>query len=242
MGRELRRVPLDFDAPLKKVWKGYVNPHYRPCPQCNGRGETRSYQFFSSWVRLLVMGADESRLNTPECLAHFAKNGRIYPHPYLRSPGLWITDGTELGDQLWDLVERLSGRPLNPSPFEGCSTGLGSSEAWRVGESILKAAGLDPEAWGSCPMCEGEGVHPDHREAHDAWKAEEPPTGEGYQLWETTSEGSPVSPVFASLDALCEWAEVNATVHGDVRTSAARWKEMLEKSFVYHREGDCIFL
>jgi hypothetical protein len=26
MGRELKRVPLDFDCPLNKVWKGYINP------------------------------------------------------------------------------------------------------------------------------------------------------------------------------------------------------------------------
>ena len=32
-----------------------------------------------------------------------------------------------------------------------------------------------------------------------------PPKGEGFQLWETTTEGSPVSPVFETLDELCEW-------------------------------------
>lgn len=31
-----------------------------------------------------------------------------------------------------------------------------------------------------------------------------PPKGDGYQLWETTSEGKPMSPVFATLDELCE--------------------------------------
>ena len=28
MGRELKRVPLDFDWPLNKPWEGFVNPHY----------------------------------------------------------------------------------------------------------------------------------------------------------------------------------------------------------------------
>ena len=27
MGRKLMRVPLDFAWPLKKVWKGYINPY-----------------------------------------------------------------------------------------------------------------------------------------------------------------------------------------------------------------------
>lgn len=33
----------------------------------------------------------------------------------------------------------------------------------------------------------------------------EPPMGKGYQCWETTTEGSPMSPVFKTLDELCEW-------------------------------------
>jgi len=33
----------------------------------------------------------------------------------------------------------------------------------------------------------------------------EPPTGEGFQLWESVSEGSPVSPVFDTKEKLCRW-------------------------------------
>ena len=33
----------------------------------------------------------------------------------------------------------------------------------------------------------------------------EPPTGDGYQLWETVSEGSPVSPVFVTPEHLAQW-------------------------------------
>ena len=33
MGRELKRVPLDFDWPQNKVWHGYLNPyHSTKCP------------------------------------------------------------------------------------------------------------------------------------------------------------------------------------------------------------------
>ncbi len=28
MGREIRRVPIDFDWPLEKVWPGFVNPFF----------------------------------------------------------------------------------------------------------------------------------------------------------------------------------------------------------------------
>mgnify|MGYP001587634305 CR=1 FL=1 len=51
----------------------------------------------------------------------------------------------------------------------------------------------------------------------------EPPTGEGYQLWETTTEGSSQSPVFNSLEELCAWAEDNATIWSDYKISKEEW-------------------
>lgn len=73
----------------------------------------------------------------------------------------------------------------------------------------------------------------------------EPPKGEGYQLWETTSKGSPVShvsPVFETLDELCEWCEENATTFEGFKTSKEEWKEMLEKDFVCHKQGNAVFI
>lgn len=40
MGREVKRVPLDFDAPLDKVWKGYINPHGDSCRGCESCEKT----------------------------------------------------------------------------------------------------------------------------------------------------------------------------------------------------------
>jgi hypothetical protein len=70
----------------------------------------------------------------------------------------------------------------------------------------------------------------------------EPPEGEGYQLWETTTEGSPQSPVFASLDELCAWCAEHATTFGSYGATAEQWKQMLEENFVHHQEGNAIFL
>lgn len=33
----------------------------------------------------------------------------------------------------------------------------------------------------------------------------DPPKGDGWQVWETVSEGSPVSPVFATSEELTQW-------------------------------------
>jgi len=51
MGREVRRVPLDFDWPLNKTWEGFLNPHYTghrlPCPHCNGTGSNLYGQYLN---------------------------------------------------------------------------------------------------------------------------------------------------------------------------------------------------
>jgi hypothetical protein len=59
----------------------------------------------------------------------------------------------------------------------------------------------------TCAACDGEGCIWPSQEAkdfHEAWEGTEPPAGEGYQIWETVSEGSPISPVFATPEALAE--------------------------------------
>jgi hypothetical protein len=73
------------------------------------------------------------------------------------------------------------------------------------------------------------------------WTYFDPPKGEGYQLWETTTEGAPISPVFTSFDELCGWAENNATVFGDYTASKAAWKQMLAGSWVNRRDCNELF-
>jgi hypothetical protein len=51
---------------------------------------------------------------------------------------------------------------------------------------------------GYCPTCEGEGKK---RPKIDV------PTGPGYQLWEMATEGSPISPVFATPEELARWLD-----------------------------------
>lgn len=99
-----------------------------------------------------------------------------------------------------------------------------------------------PEKWHTCSTCDGSGIHPEAKEAHDNWEKREPPLGEGYQLWETTTEGSPKSPVFKTLDALCEWCETNATTFARDTATKEEWFKMLSDDFVYHKQGNAIFL
>jgi hypothetical protein len=65
------------------------------------------------------------------------------------------------------------------------------------------------------------------------------------QLYEDTSEGTPISPVFPKEDfeKLCEWLANNkASVFGSATASKEEWMKMLANNNVYHREGNITFI
>jgi hypothetical protein len=64
------------------------------------------------------------------------------------------------------------------------------------------------------------------------------------QLYETTSEGTPKSPVFhaSEFEKLCEWAAENATTFAHNKASKEEWMKMLSNGFVFHQEGNVIFM
>jgi hypothetical protein len=109
--------------------------------------------------------------------------------------------------------------PLTPDLVEfvnklAASSGEGARELdahglnnidYDIHRALLKAAGLDNEKWGICPVCKGECLDPAVQEAYESWKKEPPPEGPGWQLWETVSEGSPISPVFPTREAFIEY-------------------------------------
>ncbi len=149
MGRELKRVPMDFDYPIGKVWYGYYNKYFNFC-----------HSEYSA-------GCDG-------CKAY----------------------------------AKIKGIPLNiyVNGDEGC-----------------------PE-------------FDEYYNLPDMSEKVEPPKGDGYQLWETTSEGSPSSPVFETLDKLCEWCEVNATTFADFKATKEEWIQMLSDGFVHHKQDNMIFI
>lgn len=85
-------------------------------------------------------------------------------------------------------------------------TGMGhdSSNSWYVVAAEAERLGIDTV----CPKCKGE-CHfwpsPEAKAEYENWKEYEPPAGEAYQIWETVSEGSPISPPFLSETALASW-------------------------------------
>lgn len=75
-----------------------------------------------------------------------------------------------------------------------------------------------------CPLFHEFYKIPDHLKCRI-----EPPAGDGYQLWEYTSEGSPYSPVFTTYEDLCAWCERNATIYAYLRVTKEQWAEFLKQ-------------
>lgn len=55
-----------------------------------------------------------------------------------------------------------------------------------------------------------------------------PPKGEGWQMWETTSDGSPISPPCKSAEDLAKWlAENKASAFGSSGATYEQWLGMI---------------
>lgn len=70
----------------------------------------------------------------------------------------------------------------------------------------------------ACPTCDGHGsleAYDGQRADAEAWKRPEPPTGEGWQLWQTVSEGGPVTPVFKTAEGLVDYLSTRGEVLSD---------------------------
>lgn len=75
-----------------------------------------------------------------------------------------------------------------------------------ISQRYRRETGLDEEP--TCTVCNGKGsIWPSEEDEkrYDEWERTEPPAGDGYQIWETVSEGSPISPVFSDPKELAKW-------------------------------------
>jgi hypothetical protein len=230
MGRELKRVPLDFKWPLKQVWKGYIIPYRnQKCKACDGTGLNKeTKKLYDDWYSFDKVEYIEF------------ENGRRYNNL------AWCNHITEV--EVKALVEEGRLKDFdNPTPKEVNEwnrkkrRGHDAINRWICVKARAKHLGV----YGHCDYCNGEGIfwHNDEiKKLADVWESYDPPEGEGFQLWETTSEGSPSSPVFKTLEELCEWCEKNATVVGIKKVTKEKWLEMLSEDFVVYKEGNVLFL
>lgn len=203
MGREVKRVPLDFDWPLKETWKGYLSPDEldeAPCPDC-ARGYSPAGEWLQTLMYRLSMLAGDIRDQQRGMGLHPWLANDTYP-PTTRDHKHVYRPSADILELVAGLSETTVSRMLEP---------FGRASEYRMAQKVIAAAGL-PEEWGTCKTCNGHGSvekYPGQRAEAEAWQRTEPPTGEGFQLWETVSEGSPTSPVFATADELALWMSRN---------------------------------
>ena len=103
----------------------------------------------------------------------------------------------------------------------------GSSDAHTCVIAVCDREGVASE----CPACGGHGsVEKWHgqRATADAWEGFDPPAGDGWQMWENTSEGSPMSPVFETAEALIDWlVDTGASYFGSTTASREQWSAVV---------------
>lgn len=261
MGRELKRVALDFQWEIGKIWSGYINPHPRhKCLECDGDGWSNHYKELEE-----IWYGWNSEIYEPNPF----KEGSIYNitawknnliqedvDALIEADRLWEFTRTPLTEEQEDIIRKRIAdgknswlpynneyRPTAKEVNEWNLKGMGHDS---VNCAIIIKSKLKKEGKSHlCEYCNGEGENWQNQRAKDNyynWESYEPPKGDGYQLWETTSDGSPNSPVFKTIEELCEWCEENATTFADLRATKEEWMVMLNDNFVYHKNGDKIFI
>lgn len=246
MSRELKRVALNFGWPLRKVWRGFIcdlPPDSKTCKACDGRGYSPEAkrihdEFYDSdnygvtWQYVHGTGPDGQPAARPPWL--------IFGHTkrwefdltqdevdMLVREGRYSVPGERIieyrhngGPRHWLRIRPVPMSRITPEQvnrhYQYESFGHDGINHWLLTTQRAKRLGVPVD----CPACKGKGHGRAPRwlkKAHATWKKTEPPAGPGYQLWETVSEGSPISPVFSDGMALAEWM----IHHGEASTIEA---------------------
>jgi hypothetical protein len=244
MGREIKRVALDFDWPLDKRWDGFINPYYEhkeKCLHCKDGYSPEGKRLNDLWYGYIPFKPEDrgSKPFTPEnpYVWAFAKRNVENSPEYYGKPSEWI-----IRMEAWRLCELWNGQwvhhlnvddvqalldagqlrdfthtwnkengwvkkdpPYIPTPEEVNNLSLGSlnNDRWFVIQAEARRLGVST----TCSVCDGESSLWPSKEIQqkcEDWEPTEPPAGEGWQVWETVSEGSPITPVLPTREALIE--------------------------------------
>lgn len=229
MGRQVKRVALDFTWPLNEVWKGYLNPWYEFCHTCNSCGGSgygpvaRLYK--AQWYGDAPfdpadMGSEPFPSDQPQVAALAQRNtmegddtdlmreidrllSMCFNNHWMHHLCQDDVDALWQAGRLRDFQEKPTAAEVNVWSLMGI--GHDSINAHICIEARCKREGV---AEIECPICKGTGSawsDPDAERKADEWKPTEPPAGDGYQMWETVSEGSPISPVFKTSEELARY-------------------------------------
>lgn len=201
MSRVVKRVPMDFDAELGETWPGYLMPESlrgTPCPHCYG-GQTH----FGWWLQNISyqfgMLAEDVRDQEQGKPMHPWLAQATYHHGHFDNHQFVID---RPGPDALTFIAKLAG--IEEDEITGFLGGSSSHKVhYALYHKLEEITGLSL----SCTACDDGSteVYPGQKAERDAWTPSEPPEGPGYQLWQTVSDGGPVSPVFATAGDLAGW-------------------------------------
>lgn len=216
MGREIKRVALDFDYPINKmIWKGYHNP-YRglKCGACDGSGYSpEAKELSDTWYSFDDLDKAWYDKITQDEVQALVDAGRLMD--FTRAPR------TE--QQKEEVREKIANGGNSWLPYDngyiptaeevnrwarGKGFGHDCVNRWICIKTRAKRLGFEIE----CKHCQGEGeLWPEekYKQLSEDFEYIQPPAGPGYQLWTTTTEGTPISPVFETPEYLAAWLVAN---------------------------------
>lgn len=263
MGREIRRVPVDFDWPLNKTWEGFLMPDRfdeEKCPDCENGYSPQAQNLYDLWYGHLPFdptstGSTPWRHDTPAVRERAERNIANAPEYYGTGERATVREAQRLADhfnsgwlhhlsqddvdalvaadRLWDFTRTLTSegwqktdQPVTPTAAQVNEWSLSGFGHDGINASVVIRARCEREGIDdTCSTCQGHGsteAYPGQRAEAEAWEPTQPPEGEGWQLWETVSEGSPISPVFRSAEELAYWMSSPAYVWGATKTDDDR--------------------
>lgn len=255
MGRKARRVPLDFKWPLNKTWSGYFMPDYLReigCEACDRTGYSPLARRLQDQWHGRAPFEPEDNGSTPLSPDHPGIR-RLAERNVVASPAHYGTGESAIEREAQRLADLFNGwwshhlneqdiSDLRAAGFIGGNVTIDQVRAAAADGNLPETGWMyalvkarcdragEPE---TCTECDGHGtveVWSGQRAAADAWGWVEPPTGDGWQMWETTSEGSPISPVFTDPEDLADWCAEHATVFGPMRADRAWWLGLINGS------------
>jgi len=252
MGREVRRVPLDFDAPLNEVWAGFLMPeqlHGNPCPDCKNGYSAKAQYFFDLWYGYVPF-FPKSPLNpsTPAVREFAERNVSRSPEYYgvgeaaikreaARLASLWNgmwchhlsqvdVDALVAAGRLMDFTHTWNREtrwqkiepPVTPTAEQVNEWSLRGFGHDSINAGVVISARCEREGVPDvCATCEGHAsieAYPGQRAELEARERPEPPKGDGWQLWSTVTEGTPMSPVCRTAEELALWMTENPCLPG----------------------------
>jgi hypothetical protein len=271
MGRELKRVPFNFNWALNKVWDGYIDHYYtegtRNCPDCKNGYSKFAKKLHDQWYG--HGGFYPELRNSVPLTPHDNAVWEFAKRNVKRNPS-WYGVCNEVtilqeAKRLCDILNHQWAHHLNDDDVKALveSSRLMDfthdfipGEGWVKKEPFVIPTAREVNLWSlsgighdsinswvcieaeckkhsestSCSTCNGEGkiwISEELKMKSFLWKPTEPPKGYGFQLWETVSEGSPISPVFMTPSGLARWLVENP-VGTDEGTTYKQWMDFIE--------------